>query len=48
MFYKLQMESNYDWMLFLTSPVVFTGVQTTNLVFTTSLFQWEDHGCSLA
>jgi len=26
--------SNYDWMLFLTSPMAVTGVQTHEFVFT--------------
>jgi len=36
--------SNYDWMLFLTSPIAFIGVSTHELVFTNPL----NHCCSLS
>jgi len=29
--------SNYDWMLFLTSPMAFVGVRTHDFVFTRQL-----------
>jgi len=39
--------SNYDWILFLTSPMAFTGVPTHDFVFTRQTLKLLDHGCSL-
>jgi len=40
----MRYRSNYDWMLFLTSPMAFVGVRAHDFVFTK---QTLDHGCSL-
>jgi len=31
---RMRYRSNYDWMVFLTSPMAFTGVQTHDFVLT--------------
>jgi len=40
--------SNYDWMLFLTSPMTFVRTETHDLILTRqTLKPLIDHGCSI-
>jgi len=40
-------KSNYDWMLFLTSPMTFVGFKPTTSCSQSNRFNLLDHGCSL-
>jgi len=41
---QMRHRNNYDWMLFLTSPMAFVGARTHNFVFTKRTLQLLNHG----